>query len=433
MITELRIAGYPVSTKYLKIQGKDDLKVTPGTSGPKISYILTKQDSDSQSEAPVTPIITGSYLRTINGVSPMQQGQFMLMGDYCTSVVQGSDDSDPQISKVSGAIKIFDGCQACVDCSSQWYVQSMLQQCMLWLAGLKDCILYYEPAAARLWNQMLQKRVLQIQNCGKSEIDAEYRQREFGKAVKLLYQYKAVVAMWNYLVFTKARSIEVVKAPETHLGFIMQSKRIIDFCDAGLSTVTLHLKATLQAGQTQSFLAAQGRAMLLSVTKVTQNTYIQYGKDTGSLGGGLDTGSLSCDISATRQPVITCSIQFFPTKQCRAVFSGSIKVLPVIVQGGSGSDAQVSSSPLVDLGTYAEAAYDATDIDKGQLTKTNRWRIQLAWQFTQGDMVVSKQDTQQVTYFTSGFGLYPSRSDSESGPVSGGNDDTGGDGGLVQI
>jgi hypothetical protein len=73
----------------------------------------------------------------------------------------------------------------------------------------------------------------------------EYRQREFGKAVKLLYQYKAVVAMWNYLVFTKARSIEVVQASETHLGFIMQSKRIIDFCDAGLSTVTLHLKATL--------------------------------------------------------------------------------------------------------------------------------------------------------------------------------------------
>lgn len=362
----------------------------------------------------------------------MQQGQFMLMGDYCTSVVQGSDDSDPQTSEVSGAIKIFDGCQACADCSSQWYVQSMLQQCMLWLAGLKDCILYYEPAAARLWNQMLQKRVLQVQNCGKSEIDAEYRQREFGKAVKLLYQYKAVVAMWNYLVFTKARSIEVVKAPETHLGFIMQSKRIIDFCDAGLSTVTLHLKATLQSGQTQSFLAAQGRAMLLSVTKVTQNTYIQYGKDTGSLGGGLDTGSLSCDISATNQPVITCAIQFFPTKQCRAVFSGSIKVLPVIVQGGSSSDAQLYSSPLVDLGTYAEAAYDATDIDKGQLTKTNRWRIQLAWQFTQGDMVVSKQDTQQVTYFTSGFGLYPSRSDSESGPVSGGTDDTGG-GGLIQI
>lgn len=51
--------------------------------------------------------------------------------------------------------------------------------------------------------------------------------------------------MWNYLVFTKARSIAVVQAPETHLGFIMQSKRIIDFCDAGLSTVTLHLKATL--------------------------------------------------------------------------------------------------------------------------------------------------------------------------------------------
>ena len=75
--------------------------------------------------------------------------------------------------------------------------------------------------------------------------------------------------MWNYLVFTKARSIAVVQAPETHLGFIMQSKRIIDFCDAGLSTVTLHLKATLESGQTQSFLAAQGRAMLLSVTKVT--------------------------------------------------------------------------------------------------------------------------------------------------------------------
>lgn len=47
MITELRIAGYPVSTKYLKIQGKDDLKVTAGTSGPKISYILAKQESDS--------------------------------------------------------------------------------------------------------------------------------------------------------------------------------------------------------------------------------------------------------------------------------------------------------------------------------------------------------------------------------------------------
>ena len=47
MVTELRIAGYPVSTKYLKIQGKDDLKVTAGTSGPKISYMLAKQESDS--------------------------------------------------------------------------------------------------------------------------------------------------------------------------------------------------------------------------------------------------------------------------------------------------------------------------------------------------------------------------------------------------
>ena len=433
MITELRISGYPVDTKFLKLRGQGAFKVNKGLHGPVLDYALDTYVSDSsQSVAPITPIVTGSYVRSINYTSPLQTGQFMLFGDYCTSVVQHTDKSDPMSIADSNTINIFDGCKSCTDCQTQWYVQSMLQECLLWLAGLKDCVLHYQPAAARLWKQMLSKRTLKIQDCGKSDIDDQnYRQREFGKAVKLLYQYKAAVAMWNYLVFTKARSLQVIQAPQSHLGFIVQSKRIIDFCDAGISQVKLYITATLQSGQTNSFLSEQGRIMLVYAGEVQQNTYIQYGKDTASLGGGLDTGNVSANISADMQPRVNCVLTFNPTRECRAVFSGSLKILPVICQGADNPDYQQPSTPLIDIQTYAAAAYDACDIDLGQLTNTNRWCISLAWQFTVGDMTATKQDTEQVTYYTSGFGLYPTRSDSQSftgtsGGNSGGN--TGGSG-----
>lgn len=433
MITELRISGYPVDTKFLKLRGQGAFKVNKGLHGPVLDYALDAYVSDSsQSVAPITPIVTGSYVRSINYTSPLQTGQFMLFGDYCTSVVQHTDKSDPMSIADSNTINIFDGCKSCTDCQTQWYVQSMLQECLLWLAGLKDCVLHYQPAAARLWKQMLSKRTLKIQYCGKSDIDDQnYRQREFGKAVKLLYQYKAAVAMWNYLVFTKARSLQVIQAPQSHLGFIVQSKRIIDFCDAGISQVKLYITATLQSGQTNSFLSEQGRIMLVYAGEVQQNTYIQYGKDTASLGGGLDTGNVSANISADMQPRVNCVLTFNPTRECRAVFSGSLKILPVICQGAYNPDYQQPSTPLIDIQTYAAAAYDACDIDLGQLTNTNRWCISLAWQFTVGDMTATKQDTEQVTYYTSGFGLYPTRSDSQSltetsGSGSGGN--TGGSG-----
>lgn len=434
MITELRISGYPVDTKFLKLRGQGAFKVNKGLHGPVLDYALDAYVSDSsQSVAPITPIVTGSYVRSINYTSPLQTGQFMLFGDYCTSVVQHTDKSDPMSIADSNTINIFDGCKSCTDCQTQWYVQSMLQECLLWLAGLKDCVLHYQPAAARLWKQMLSKRTLKIQDCGKSDIDDQnYRQREFGKAVKLLYQYKAAVAMWNYLVFTKARSLQVIQAPQSHLGFIVQSKRIIDFCDAGISQVKLYITATLQSGQTNQFLSEQGRVMLIYAGEVQQNTYIQYGKDTASLGGGLDTGNVSADISADMQPRVNCVLTFNPTRECRAVFSGSLKILPVICQGAYNPDYQQPSTPLIDIQTYAAAAYDACDIDLGQLTNTNRWCISIAWQFTVGDMTATKQDTEQVTYYTSGFGLYPTRSDSQSftgtsGDNSGGN--TGGSGG----
>ena len=428
MITELRISGYPVDTKFLKLRGQGAFKVNKGLHGPVLDYALDAYVSDSsQSVAPITPIVTGSYVRSINYTSPLQTGQFMLFGDYCTSVVQHTDKSDPLSAADSNTINIFDGCKSCTDCQTQWYVQSMLQECLLWLAGLKDCVLHYQPAAARLWKQMLSKRTLKIQDCGKSDIDDQnYRQREFGKAVKLLYQYKAAVAMWNYLVFTKARSLQVIQAPQSHLGFIVQSKRIIDFCDAGISQVKLYITATLQSGQTNQFLSEQGRIMLVYAGEVQQNTYIQYGKDTASLGGGLDTGNVSANISADMQPRVNCVLTFNPTRECRAVFSGSLKILPVICQGAYNPDYQQPSTTLIDIQTYAAAAYDACDIDLGQLTNTNRWCISLAWQFTVGDMTATKQDTEQVTYYTSSFGLYPTRSDSQSftgtsGGNSGGN------------
>ena len=433
MITELRISGYPVDTKFLKLRGQGAFKIDKGPYGPVMDYTLVSDVSDSsQSVAPITPIVTGSYVRSINYTSPLQTGQFMLFGDYCTSVVQHTDNSDPMSTADSNTINIFDGCKSCTDCQTQWYTQSMLQECLLWLAGLKDCVLHYQPAAARLWKQMLNKRTLEIQGCGKSDIDDQsYRQRQFGKAVKLLYQYKAAVAMWNYLVFTKARSLQVVQAPQSHLGFIVQSKRIIDFCDADISQVKLYITATLQSGQTNQFLSTQGRIMLVYAGKVDQNTYIQYGKDTASLGGGLDTDNVSSNISADMQPQVNCVLTFNPTRECRAVFSGSLKVLPVICQGAYNQDYQPPSTTLIDIQEYAAAAYDACDIDLGQLTSTNRWCISLAWQFTVGDMTATRQDTEQVTYYTSGFGLYPTRSDSQSytGTSGGGDgDNTGGSG-----
>ena len=423
MITGLKINGTSFSTGILHLLSEDSNLSVQGTdTGITIQPVIPQDifvagsTSDSISQ-------TSPYISRIQGIQPDQQGNIFLLGDYCISLTDHTDNSDPDsVPKNEHQITIFDGCSGCNTCKDQWRIQDMAQTCLLWMVGLKDCIIHYEPAAARLWQQMLQKYVLQVQHCGSSELsDKEFRSRQYGKAVKLLYQYKATVAMWNYLIYTTAGTMQVLQAAQDYCGFVIQAKRRIDMCGSSDSSsnqtvpVQLWMKATLQSGQLASVLAQKNNIMRLFIMRVDQNTYMQYGKDTGNLVDQLDTTNIDSDfqIRTTQSGgvQVQMTLQYAPEKPCNVVFSGAWKILPTIqlIEEDSGDTTQ----PLT-LQQYAKIRYAASDFSMEEQIKTNRWRIDVAWIYDLDNMKATKENTLQSTYFVSAYCKYPEQdSDSE--------------------
>lgn len=429
MITGIRVNGNTYdaqSTKVICMNASDS--IVHVTSGKYAYEVQTGTPLDVQgntvsigADISVKQSISGSdsspqqqqtYLKTINGIYPDEYGHILLLGHYCTSLTDRTDMSDEASApEGSNQITVYDGCYACDDCAQTMQLQFMLQDVLLWNIGLKDCLIHYQPAAARLWQQLLQKYTLQLQGCGKSQTLQEgYRQRQIGKAVKLLYQYKATVAMWNYLVFTRARSLQVINAIQDYSGFVIQCKRIIDLCDSQQDApgpVALYMHADLQSGQLPNMLASIGYNMRLFVAPVKQNTYIQYGKDTGSLGGDLDTANLTTTAvvyQGQNSIGVDMRIQFNPKQKCRAVFSGSYKILPVVTD--------VAGDVQIGLNQYIQLRFQSSDINMQQQTLLNRWRIDVGWQYSVGDMSIDYDSSIQTTYFTSAYCKHPQDSDS---------------------
>lgn len=62
-----------------------------------------------------------NYVKTINGVGPLEFGNFFILGSSCISIYSPSETSESSSSEASESelhqVGLFDGCGSCEDCT----------------------------------------------------------------------------------------------------------------------------------------------------------------------------------------------------------------------------------------------------------------------------------------------------------------------------
>ena len=405
-----------ITIKNIRLTGPISIDGSSGITVAQKNRNILLDLNDSEITIPKTDqgdISNPGYLTSIQGVSATESGQFYILGDTCTSITDKTQSSE---------LLIFDGCAACSSCDKVVQVAALIQDCSIWLNGLKDCQLYYQPGATALWNQMLSQRHKFPDNCAITRaVTEETRQQAFKQSTKLLYEYKATVAMWNYLVTTKSGNTTIANALQDYGGFVVMSKRTIDLCtpdSTAVSDIILHIDITLVQGQLKSSLGKYN--MCVVVLPVSQNSYIQQGTDTGGLKNTVYWKSAEVNEEHTVQDqslAISSTFTFKPSKACRAVFSGALKILPVIVdfnpESSSESIVPVSGTQI-DLSAFANRRKFATEITDKQQVSMNRWLVKTYWKYTVGSLTMDETTSTQTRYYTTGYSKYPKESDSGS-------------------
>lgn len=413
MLTGIRIANSTL-TGNCKLQSDSYTQFQTEGSLLRLQLrqpVLTRYPSRTQ--------LTGA-IYTINQLQPASwNGNFNILGSLCTSVTDMTDSSDPQQLASSNALLIFDGCFSCNVCNVLAQMQEDIQNCQIWINGLKDCNLYYEPAAGHMWDNMVARKTQMPLQCHVNKDGLQDRQEAFGQATKLLYQYKAAVAMWNYLVKNRTyRKIQIVEAPQDYSGFVVQAKNKLDTCssDALQLPKTLRLDIQLASGQTPALLQQVQRGMGIFAAPVEENTYIQYTQDTGR---GRPSQTITTDISVAEvsgalhiQVVFT----FYPTQQAPTIFSAAVKILPIVYLKGQEyqqDDQTTIQAPTeqvtqITLQEWITFRPYATTIAQAQQTEKNLWTVDAYWFGSQ------QPDTY---YYSTAYSKYPVE-ESDSGSQS---------------
>lgn len=385
MLTGIRIANNTL-TGTCSLQSDSNIQFQAADSTLQIQLsqpVLNKYPSRTQ--------LSGA-IYTINDLQPAAwNGNFNILGSLCTSVTDITDGEDPEQLAGSNSLLIFDGCFSCNTCNVLAQLQQDIQNCQIWINGLKDCNLYYEPTASRMWNNMIAGKTEMPIQCNINKDGLQDRRDTFGQATKLLYQYKAAVAMWNYLVKNRSyRKIQIVEAPQDYSGLVVQAKNKLDTCNSDAQSLpkTLKLDIWLTEGQTPQLLQSVNRGMGIFAACVEQNTYIQYTRDTGR---GQTSQDITTDIQVTSDPSGQLKLEvlftFTPTQQASTIFSAAVKILPVVYLKGHQyrKDEQTTiKAPTQQLATITLQQWIAfrpyaTTITQAQQTKTNQWVVDAYW------------------------------------------------------
>ena len=400
-----------------------DNQVTIGVS----SDILDRTLQDSNSEQ------SDSAVYYINRVAPNQlDGNFNILGSLCTSIVDATDDTDLQAIADSNSILIFDGCIPCNTCTTIAWLQTQLQRCQLILTGLKDCQLYDQQKAQALWQHMSagRQQLKLPESCKlQDNIISVDRKAAYGQAVKLLYQYKAVVAMWNYMVRCKSWTVKIQPAPQDYAGFVVQTKRTIDTCGVSGYRPYVDIHIQLQDGQTKQFLENGGYGMGVYADKIAQNTYIAINHDPSSVQG--DSSQVSVTVSKvqldqlTGHVVIDVHVAFAPTTAAYIVVSAAIKVLPSLYRPGGQikviNDAGEEDTYTAPEGLFTQFSLQdwvkyriaATTITQALQTERNIWKVDVSWSGLQ-DTSDSNGRFDTHRYYTTAYAKYPGLQASDS-------------------
>lgn len=191
-------------------------------------------------------------VKTISGQRPFFDGSYFIYGDACTSIFPWAADQDMVDATVNG-IAIVDQCPACNDCLSKWQLLQRIQTLQLILAAFKDNQLYSQPDAAARWSAMISKRITQDSSAYTGSCSAapvmDQRQLFVLPALRLFTEYKALVEMWNYLVYYSSSKLRITAASQRQEGVVVSAQMRTVKCYVQTDTITLQLHAKMISGQ----------------------------------------------------------------------------------------------------------------------------------------------------------------------------------------
>lgn len=434
MITSIKIGNVDIQAQaqlYGSVQLVDSVKGDYGLklyNGVSLQQMLRKKLQEK-----IDAVTNGTYIRSINDTKPADTGNLLLLGSACVSV---NDSIDPDVDDPSKPVDqhtltIFDGCAACSSCQDLWTLAKYLQQIHIWYIGMKDCVLYHQPAAKALWQQQLQYRLSDSSGyCTyQPTIDqSNYRLQNIGRATKLLYQYKAMIAMWNYVVYASGYVFNIQKTPEAYSGLMVSTKRSINFCNyTTYKDIETSFIVTLDSSD-QDTQQAQTGSLGFNVKKETQNgtTYIQasyrmhffvdYVQENtnidyySSVNKNLAVTDIDKQIrSDAGISTIKVKIKQKVLDYCQTYVSAAIRIIPVIIAypypypdpydtTKLGTDSNTIPRLLNKQQYVALAPYSTKFLNDGQVLHNNRWKVVVKY---------STDNQAQSKFYQTSYCLYP--------------------------
>lgn len=195
---------------------------------------------------------TNTYLQTINGVRPTEDGAFFIEGSDCVSwsFTQPRLDSDSvsEGSAVGNTIAITDLCPSCDVCDKVLEIKKAVEYYKIIYNGLKDVLLYEQSVAATRASALIDKRLSVPEKCSDG-VDTKYLSNVEPKMLnKVLAGYMRTVRMWNWAVSQNSRSVEISTTPESDTGFYVQTKYALPNC-GNCSALKLIIEVRLTSGQ----------------------------------------------------------------------------------------------------------------------------------------------------------------------------------------
>lgn len=178
-----------------------------------------------------------TYISTINGVSPNNDGEFFIDGSDCTSwgyILDGQDTIfvPAETTSFTRGISLVDLCPACKTCESLYRLQYEVENLKMWINTLKDVNLYEQAYMNQRRTNLRSFCVSPATDSNTCAVnltqDDSYMQLQ---SVQLLQQYMTVVHMWNYVVSENNSSNLIEIAPEDTTGFVVKTKRALPSCN----------------------------------------------------------------------------------------------------------------------------------------------------------------------------------------------------------
>ena len=189
--------------------------------------------------------ITGgsTYVTSINGVTPTEDGSLFIIGSVCDSVYMPN----------TSTVEIYDLCPVCPLCDKVLAMERGVEYYKTHLNAIKDVNLYTSTyISAHTRDDFTANRI--VQPDGLCDISPYVPVSAIGgtvaistlpDSIQLLKQYVTTVHMWNYLVSRNDTFTELSTAPEDNSGLVIQTKYSLPACDPS-GTTAESAKVTLQ-------------------------------------------------------------------------------------------------------------------------------------------------------------------------------------------